>query len=316
MGKGLFMKGMLLFAITFAIMLTGCPTDDDGGGGGAGNGPVVTVTPGNASLTITWTAVTGEDGGYKVYIRTANETPGETNLASQTAPGTLTYTTNGQLTSGLQITNGTKYYIWVKAITGNTESGLSAVKDGTPAAPDSLPARPADPTVASLPSGQLRITWATVAQAEDYEVVIATSDSTANSFETQANITALEYTTTTLNSSTSYWVFVRAHNTVGDSPWSNSVTRVTVNPVTSVVGTWKTGGGTDTLVFTQSPTSCVRTNTGGVSQTDEYTYVYDNQTGDLTLTETGQQAQLQGTVTGNVLSMTWGNGGTVRYTKQ
>jgi uncharacterized lipoprotein YbaY len=288
------------------------------------NAPEVTVTPGDAKLTIAWTAVTGETLGYKVYISNQATAPTELNLATATATQIVTYTASGQQQSGLNIANNIQYYVWVRArLTAVTDSELSVVKTGTPMPPASVPGKPAGLTVTSPPSGQVKVTWTAVDLADDYEVFIANDannpdGNNGNRAEGQANITQpLEYTTRTLSSNTQYYVHVRAHNSQGNGAWSDSISITTVKPVDSVVGTWVSGSGFDTLVFT-APNSCARTDTTAQPPNSAYTYAYalnGGQTvGNLTLTPV-QGAAIQGTVTGNVLTVaTWG--ATAVYTKQ
>jgi hypothetical protein len=322
-----FLTGILGVMLVFGLVLfVGCSTDDDdgdsnGGNQSGGDAPTVTVTPGDGQLDIVWTAVSGEDGGYKVYIRNVTDAPTESHLATQTSPGALTYTAkNATVNSGLPITNGTKYYVWVKAIKGSGFSDLSTVKDGTPMAADAKPVRPAAPTITTLPSGQLRITWVAVASATGYDVVVSANDSSSQPYaDSKMNITTapFEFTTTALSSSTQYYVFVRAKNAVGDGPWSDSVSRTTVDPVASVDGAWnERAGAADTLTFT-APDSCRRDyGVGAAVSQDTYTYAYVPATGILTLTpQVAGGVVITGTVTGNVLSVPWA-GGTIVYTKQ
>jgi hypothetical protein len=321
----MYVMAMLGIILALGLVVAGCKpeSDSDDGGGTKSNAPTVTVIPGNAKLTISWTAVTGETLGYKVYISNQTTAPTELNVATTTATQVLTYTASGQQQSGLNIANNMQFYVWVRArLTANTDSDLSEVKIGTPMPPASVPGKPVGLVVTSPPSGQVKVTWPAVNLADDYEVFIANdannpAANNGNRADGQANLTVLEYTTTGLSSNTQYRVFVRAHNTQGNGAWSDSIPVTTVKPVDSVVGTWVSGSGFDTLVFT-APDSCARTDTTSQPPNSAYTYAYvlnQAQTvGTLTLKPT-QGADIEGKVTGNVLTVaTWG--ATAVYTKQ
>ncbi|MDR1325972.1 MAG: fibronectin type III domain-containing protein [Treponema sp.] len=294
--------------------------------------PVVTVTPGDGQLDISWTAVTGETGGYKVYIRTSTTAPDETNLVAQTAAGVLTYkATTATNSNNLSITNRTTYYVWVRAVKGTGFSDLSEVKEGTPMEPDAKPVKPAAPVITSLPSGQLKITWTAVATASGYDVVVSENDTSPSNNPDDPGADAhadrkwdvtnpLEFTTTLLSSSTQYYVFVRAKNVVGTGSWCDAAPMKTAAPVASVVGGWNMyGGGSDTLTFTE-PNTCLRSfGVGNNADENYYTYEYNvlaaGGDGVLVLTPQGGGTPINGTVTGNVLTIPFG-GVTKTYTKQ
>jgi len=96
--------------------------DDGTDGGSAPSAPgALTVTPGNSQLTVSWSAVSGADS-YDVYRHTAD------NSSAAVLFGNTTSTTS--TITGL--TNGTPYYVWVKAKNSAGSSAFSPAGSGTP----------------------------------------------------------------------------------------------------------------------------------------------------------------------------------------
>lgn len=107
----------------------GCGSSSNNGGGG--NGPAtpsgLTVTPGNAQISLTWNAVSGASS-YNVKRSTASGGP-YTTIAS---PSTNSYTDTS-------VTNGTTYYYVVSAVNASGESANSSQASGMPTAPTAAP---------------------------------------------------------------------------------------------------------------------------------------------------------------------------------
>jgi formylglycine-generating enzyme required for sulfatase activity len=78
------------------------------------------LTPGNSSITVTWTEVTLATS-YKVYLSTGT-----------TPSATPSYTGAGLFTTFTGLVNGTAYYVWVQAV--NTD-GSSPLSGGTTSLP-------------------------------------------------------------------------------------------------------------------------------------------------------------------------------------
>lgn len=123
-------KLKLIVAVLFTVFsLAACNPGDDFPSPGvtppAAPG-IPTVTAGNAQLTVTWTAVTGATS-YEVYFNTTN------NLSTATLfAGDPDNTDTTCIITGL--TNGTPYYVWVKAKNSAGTSDASPVATGTPVA--------------------------------------------------------------------------------------------------------------------------------------------------------------------------------------
>jgi hypothetical protein len=182
-----------------------------------------TVTAGNATLTVTWTAVDGASS-YEIYYAadTTAPTAETTAITDNVTITVLTATITG-------LTNGAEYSVYVRARNSVGPSAWSAVAKGTPVLP--VPAKPA---ITVTPGNkQLTVAWAAVTDAESYEVYFA-ADTTAPAADTPASktgITVLTDTITDLTNGTAYSVYVRATNAAGKSEWS------AVASATPVVGT-------------------------------------------------------------------------------
>src|SRR5208283_438790 len=116
------MKKLLgLTCLTLAFF--GCGTS--GGGGFAPSAPTgVTAAPGNAQVTISWSAVTGASY-YNIYWSTTNGvTPGS---GSRISGATNPFTQSG-------LTNDTTYYYVVTAVGSGGESAPSSQVSATPSA--------------------------------------------------------------------------------------------------------------------------------------------------------------------------------------
>jgi hypothetical protein len=117
----------LLPVLLAVVLLSGCP--DLGGPEPeptltppSPTAPVITsVTPGDTTLTVVWGAVSGATS-YEVYHNTTNTTTGATRFG-----GDITVTT----TTITGLTNGTPYYVWVRAKNSAGTSGYSVVVEAT-----------------------------------------------------------------------------------------------------------------------------------------------------------------------------------------
>jgi hypothetical protein len=283
----------------------------------------VTVTPGAGKITISWSAVT-DATGYEIYwsLNTNTNAPNTPNRVINS--GTTTSVTYGA-TEG--IVNGTKYNVWIKTKRSSGTSEFSTMAEGTPHAADAIPASPTQVTVASTSSGQLKITWTAVSWATDYKVFIGTTTSLPSASQKGGQITDIKYTTTDLLGDTMYYVWVYAHNAIGDSesPSDREYGQTLPTSSTALVGTtWANGGGTgnDKIIFAVNG-RCAHhyLSDTGVSSADDWDYSYIAATKTLTLYNTDTvddkwTATLSDTTTGSTFSAKWTDDGvTVIYTK-
>ena len=176
-----------------------------------------TLAPGNAQLSVNWTApanngstITDYDVRYKA--KTANT------WTSHAFTGTGTSTTISS-----SIANGTEYEVQVRATNGNGTgewSPSATLKAG-------LPAAPAAPTLASG-NAQLSVSWTAPANngsaITDYDVQYKAT--TANTWTSHAFTGTGTSTTISsgITNGTEYEVQVRATNGTGTGEWSPSAT--------------------------------------------------------------------------------------------
>ena len=182
------------------------------------------ATPGNALVTLIWTASSGATS-YDVKRATTNGGP----YTQVGAPTAASYTDTS-------LTNGTAYYYVVSALNAGGESAASAQVSATPAAP----AAPAAPTNLQATSGnaQASLTWSASSGATSYHVKRAT---TSGGPYTQVAAPILAaYTDASLTNGTTYYYVVSAINSVGESANSAQVSALPVvaNSPPTTFGTW------------------------------------------------------------------------------
>jgi fibronectin type 3 domain-containing protein len=164
----------------------------------------LTATPGNAQVSLSWTAATGATS-YRVKRATVSGGP-YTTVASPTA---TSFTNIG-------LTNGTTYYYVVTAVNGGGESGNSTQISATPQA--SAPAAPTGLT-ATPGNAQVALSWTASTGATSYNVKRATVS--GGPYTTVASPTTTTFTNTGLTNGTAYYYVVTARNAGGESGNSN-----------------------------------------------------------------------------------------------
>lgn len=188
------------------------------------------ITEGDHTITVTWNAIPGASGGYKVYYSTDAGTPDAAEGASPISTMALTQTLTG-------LTNFQNYTITVVTV------GTTSAIDPTPI--DSLASKaeiaqpvgpPAPPVIATLTpwDEQVTLTWDAVATAETYNIYYATTS--GGSYTLISGITDLSYTVTSLSNSTPYFFIVTAENvTYGESEDSVEETSTPYLPIDAPV---------------------------------------------------------------------------------
>ncbi len=185
----------------------------------------LTATPGNAMVTLAWTASTGATG-YNVKRATTSGGP-YTQLAAPTSP---TYVDSS-------VTNGTAYYYVVSALNAAGESANSAQASATPAATGVPPAAPTN-LAATAGDTQVSLTWSASSGATSYNV--KRSLISGGPYTQIAASTSTSYTDTALTNGTTYYYVVSAINSAGESANSAQVVAVpsAANPPPPTFGTW------------------------------------------------------------------------------
>jgi fibronectin type 3 domain-containing protein len=179
----------------------------------------LTATAGNSQVTLTWSASTGA-ASYNVKRSTTSGGP----YATVNTPTATNYTNTG-------LTNGTKYYYVVSAISASGESANSAQVNATPAAPATPPAAPTG-LQATGGNAQVSLTWTASTSATSYHVKRSTTSGTG--YAQIAAPTTANYTDASVANGTAYFYVVSALNAVGESANSAQATATPANVAADV----------------------------------------------------------------------------------
>jgi fibronectin type 3 domain-containing protein len=172
--------------------------------------PVLSATPGNAQVVLTWTTAPGA-ASYDVYEGAA--AGGESATPIETGITATSYTVTG-------LTNGTPYYFEVAGVNSGGTGADSNEVSATPASP------PAAPTGLTAAAGveQAVLTWTAVSGAASYNVYQGTATGQEGATPIATGITAATYTVTGLTDGTQYFFTVAAVSPAGTSGFSNEAT--------------------------------------------------------------------------------------------
>jgi hypothetical protein len=195
----------------------------------------VTLLTGDEELDLTWPAVAGA-ASYEVYY-SASPTPpdpGITNLPPEPEKGLVSAAApadesdrGGALIQGLQ--NGVPYYLWVRGVNTAGRSAYSTPGTGTP---QGATAPPASPVLSQVIGGDRKLTlsWPAVTWAKTYTVYCSADGTLPGEPVPEENLSlssagkTLGAVISRLENHSPYTVWVRAHNTRGDSPFSAPLT--------------------------------------------------------------------------------------------
>ena len=174
---------------------------------------------------LTWNAVEGATS-YRIY-RSTSRGSGYSLLGTTTA---TSYTNTGAKA-------GTTYYYRVKAC---NDAGLSPYSNVVSGKVKSVTPKPSAPVVKighSAASGKPMLTWNAVSGATSYKVYRATSQN--GTYSLLGSVTVTSYTNTGAKDGVTYYYKVKAVNSAGESPYSNTVSgqskSVTPKPSAPVV---------------------------------------------------------------------------------
>ena len=205
-----------------------------------------TLTVGNASLGVSWTApaangsaITDYDIQYRACTYSTDLTCSDTSTAAWGSWNSHTHTGTGTTATIGSLTNDTAYQVQVQAANSIGDSPWSDSARATPGA--QKPSKPTAPTL-TVDNASLDVSWTAPANNGDaitdydiqYRACTATDgdttdlacDGTANTWGTWTDHshtgTGTTATIGSLTNGTAYQVQVQATNRVGDSPWSDS----------------------------------------------------------------------------------------------
>jgi fibronectin type III domain protein len=199
-----------IMLLCLGFSLSGC----GGKGGSSMPTPVppsaptnLTATPGNAQVSLSWTAPTGATS-YNVQRSSNNGGP---YIAIATEVTATTYVDTG-------VTNGTTYYYIVQAVnsvgTSLSSSQASATPQAPPATPNSLVALPGNALVS--------LSWSASSGATTY-IVLRSTTSGGPYTAIATSVPATSYSDATAANGTTYYYVVQAMNVGGTSANSNQV---------------------------------------------------------------------------------------------
>jgi hypothetical protein len=178
----------------------------------------VQVIAAERQLTVTWEAAAGAEK-YELYYGSAEETEGGTIQPDVAGENVARYGSAAAVINSLS--NGTSYYVWVKALNSEGEAWSEAAS-GTPQKAVTPPATPQNVQATGI-DGQLLVSWDPAGGAASYEVYLGTgSDFAATEKKTEGP--GLTSFVDGLTNGIEYTVWVRAKNSVGVSPLSAPAT--------------------------------------------------------------------------------------------
>jgi glucose/arabinose dehydrogenase/regulation of enolase protein 1 (concanavalin A-like superfamily) len=236
----------------------------------------VAATPGNAKVTVTWSAVAGATS-YTVKSAT---TPGGPYSPAGTGLTATSFTHGG-------LTNGTRYYYVVSASNAGGEGADSTEASATPALPP--PAAPTGVT-GSPGNAQATISWSAVSTATSYTVKRATI--TGGPYTAVGpGLTATTFTNTGLTNGTVYYYVVSATNASGEGPNSTQVAVTPAAPITWTSADIGTTGATGSSAQSGATFTIKGAGADIYNTADAFRFTYQNVSGNATII--GRVASIQ-----------------------
>ena len=180
------------------------------------------VTRGDTELSVSWDAPDNDGTAITDYdVRYCSSNCTNSNAVWTEWQSSNTSTTRSATITGL--TNGTKYYVQVRA---QNAAGNGPWSDSTSATPNVKPQKPSAPTLARG-NASLAVSWSAPTNEgtaiTDYDVQYKkSSDSTWTEWRASNTSTSLTATITGLTNGTEYDVQVRAQNDADNGDWSDS----------------------------------------------------------------------------------------------
>ena len=189
---------------------------------GAGVPPAptgVAAIPGNAQVTLTW-SLTAAAGSYEV----------KRSLSSEGVYATVTPVGGIAATSYVDtsVKNETNYFYLVSATNSIGSGPNSSVVSATPQVSSGPPSAPTSLAATAVLKTQIDLSWTDPGDTEQGFKIERSTTSSSNFVEigtVVANVTA--FTSTGLSGNKTYYYRVRAHNTAGNSGYSNTASAKT-----------------------------------------------------------------------------------------
>ncbi|MDR2595808.1 MAG: fibronectin type III domain-containing protein, partial [Treponema sp.] len=170
--------------------------------------PVVTI--GNRELSVSWQSVEGALF-YEIWTGATNNSANAVKYGADVSVPSVIIT---------GLVNGTTYYIWIKAKNNIGESEFSPRANGMPSAFAATPSAPQTAPVVSSGNGQLTVSWQAVEGASVYEVWAGTDTNPTLATKRGGDISGLSSIISGLTNGTTYYIWIKAKNSVGASGFS------------------------------------------------------------------------------------------------
>jgi YD repeat-containing protein len=209
------------------VFLPGGVSEDPPAAPGSLNGSAVSST----EINLTWTDNSNNETGFKVE-RSTDSGSTFTEIASPGANVT-SYNNTG-------LSPSTTYTYRVYAYNSYGKSGYSNEADVTTSPPGSPPSAPTGLGGTAVSSSQIDLTWSDNSSNEDgFKVERSTDSGSTFSEITSLGANVTSYSNTGLTASTIYTYRVYAHNTYGNSGYSNQVDVTTQSGGGDLIAHWK-----------------------------------------------------------------------------
>lgn len=194
---------------------------------------MASAAAGNGCNTITWSSLTGA-ASYNLYWSTSADL--------STANGTLIPNITSPYTQS-NVTNGTKIYYLITAISSGTEIGFSSILNATPVGVSGI--------TAISGNNSLILSWGTVSDASSYNLYYSTSSGITTSNSSSIISVSSPYTLTGLANGTTYYIIVTAVISSVESAGSAVISKATANNPSAPTGVTVTATDTTIPVYGQ-----------------------------------------------------------------